>query len=176
MFDSLTAVLTRGKRQAIRRRGIQIPRPEACSGRACPHWLATTSYVRKHHGNRSDVLLADVRSSAEFSERVSGYDYLDRKERIPGAVHFGDTDEGSHLYSRRRDVTLRLPAEILAMRKERGIVSTKYPSQFDREVIFHCGGGWRSSVSFYCAWLMGYENIFRWLEWLENRLRAGSIG
>jgi 3-mercaptopyruvate sulfurtransferase SseA len=115
------------------------------------------------------VLLADVRSFAEFSERVSGYDYLDRKGRILRAVHFGDTDEGSHLYSRRRDDTLRPPAEILAMRKERGIVSTKYPSQFDREVIFHCGGGWRSSVSFYCAWLMGYENIRNysdgWIGW-----------
>ena len=58
----------------------------------------------------------------------------------------------------------------------KGESSPRNTPKFDREVIFHCGGGWRSSVSFYCAWLMGYENIFRWLEWLENRLRAGSIG
>ena len=139
-------------------KAIQIPQPVAFSGQASSHWLATTPYVRKHYGNRSDVVLADVRSAAEFSGRVSGYDYLDRKGRIPGAVHCGDADDGSYLY-KKRDGTLRPPAEILAMWKERGIVSTKAPTRFDREVIFYCGGGWRSSVSFFHAWLMGYENI-----------------
>ena len=153
---------------------IQIPRPAAFSGRISSQWLATTPYVRKHHGNRSDVVLADVRSAAEFSGRVSGYDYLDRKGRIPGAVHCGDADDESYLY-RKRNGTMRPPSEILAMWKDKEIVSTKDRSKFDREVIFYCGGGWRSSVPFFYAWLMGYENVRNysdgWSGWSTDYVR-----
>ncbi len=27
------------------------------------------------------------------------------------------------------------------------------------EVVFYCGGGWRSSVAFFYAWLLGFENV-----------------
>ena len=153
---------------------IQTPQPVAFSGRASSHWLATTSYVRQHHRNHANVVLADVRSAAEFSGRVSGYDYLDRKGRIPGAVHCGDANDASYLY-KKRDGTLRSPADILAMWRERGIVSTIDDSRFDREVIFYCGGGWRSSVAIFYAWLMGYENVRNysdgWGGWSTNYVR-----
>ena len=31
--------------------------------------------------------------------------------------------------------------------------------QFEREVIFYCGSGWRSSLAFFYAYVLGYKNI-----------------
>ena len=37
------------------------------------------------------------------------------------------------------------------------------------QTAFYCGTGWRASVAFYYAWLMGWENISvydgGWFEW-----------
>ncbi len=136
---------------------IHTPKPLLFSAQVNTHLLATTDEVRATLDG-PQVWLADARSEAEFTGRKSGYKYLDCKGRIPGAIPIGDADDGSALH-KLRDGRLRDPSEIAALWRKHGIVSTKNPGSFDREVIFYCGGGWRSSLAFYYAWLLGYQNI-----------------
>ena len=119
--------------------------------------LATTDYVRSHLQSQR-IWLADARSEAEFNGSKSGYKYLDCKGRIPTSLAIGNADDDSWLY-KQRDGLLRAPAEIDALWQKQGIVSKKNSRSFDREVIFYCGGGWRSSLAFFYAWLLGYQNI-----------------
>ena len=47
--------------------------------------------------------------------------------------------------------------------------------QADRPIVFYCGTGWRASLAFFYAWLMGWEQISvfdgGWLEWSSKRAR-----
>jgi thiosulfate/3-mercaptopyruvate sulfurtransferase len=136
---------------------VREPRPVEFAAPVSSGLLATTGYVRERlHGER--VWLADVRSEEEFSGSASGYDYLDARGRIPSAVPVGDGDDDAHVY-KQRDGRLRPPREILAHWRRQGIVSAPEGQRFEREVVFYCGGGWRSSVAFFYAWLLGFENI-----------------
>jgi thiosulfate/3-mercaptopyruvate sulfurtransferase len=119
-------------------------------------WLAETPYLRARLAG-DEIWLADTRSRAEFEGRKSGYSYLDAVGRIPKSIHVEDADDGDEHY-RKPDGKLRPPAEILAMWKSRGIAAA-HPTRFDREVVFYCGSGWRSSVAFFYAWLLGFENM-----------------
>ena len=112
--------------------------------------LAATGYVREHGPK---ALLADVRSRDEFQGRVSGYDYLDRKGRIPGAVHFENADDSAAMYQN-ADGTLKPVDEIRRFWAKRGLVSDG-----KREVIFYCGSGWRSSLAYLYAVAMGFKRI-----------------
>ena len=138
-------------------RAFQAPQPVRFSGPVSSDYLATTDYVRQHY-NSPNVWLADVRSKAEFSGRVSGYKYLDAKGRIPGALWIGDGDDSSYIY-KQRNGRLRPPADVLAMWQRQGLVPIEGNRMFEREVIFYCGGGWRSSVAFFHAWILGFQNI-----------------
>jgi thiosulfate/3-mercaptopyruvate sulfurtransferase len=121
------------------------------------HWLATTDEVRLAI-DQNNAILADVRSDAEFVGSSSGYDYLEAKGRIPRAIHLGDADDRSGEYQR-NDGCLRTPDEVLERWQTRGLQRDATGQRFPREVIFYCGGGWRSSVSFFVAWLAGIEPI-----------------
>lgn len=120
-------------------------------------WMATTSSVRDALKDKR-VYLADVRSDAEYHGRESGYDYLQAKGRIPGAIHLGDADDGAIRY-RQRDGRLRPPSDVRAEWQRSGLMPATTGNRFERDVIFYCGGGWRSSVAFFYAWLLGFENI-----------------
>jgi thiosulfate/3-mercaptopyruvate sulfurtransferase len=65
----------------------------------------------------------------------------------------------------RADGTL-LPAEdIRQFWRQEGIHSTLH-------IAFYCGTGWRASLAFFYAWLMGWENICvfdgGWFEWSSS--------
>lgn len=120
-------------------------------------WVATTDQVREAI-ERGDAILADVRSDAEFEGSSSGYDYLDARGRIPRAIHLGDADDSASAY-RRNDGRLRAVDEILERWQARGLHRDATRQRFHQEVIFYCGGGWRSSLSFFVAWLAGIEPI-----------------
>ncbi len=135
----------------------RLPRPVKYSAPVASERLATTDYVRERLRS-SGIWMADVRSVAEFTGRTSGYGYLEAKGRIPSATHVGDGDDGAYLY-KQRDGRLKPPAEILAHWQRQGIVTAKEGGRFEREVVFYCGGGWRSSVAFFYAWLLGLENV-----------------
>ncbi|MBL8190448.1 MAG: sulfurtransferase [Acidobacteria bacterium] len=114
-------------------------------------WLATTDYVRQKIRSR-DTLLADARSQTEFLGERSGYEYMDFKGRIPSAISIGDADDAARLYVN-ADGSLRDASEILAMWKAAGLLND------GREVIFYCGSGWRSSLAFLYAWVLGFDRI-----------------
>lgn len=132
---------------------INLPQPTKFRVQPRLNWLATTSYVQE---NFDKVWLADTRSAAEYRGEISGYDYLQQRGRIPGAIAIGDADDKALLYQTAEGKFLP-PAEIATRWKQAGIKSSK--NQFEREVIFYCGSGWRSSITFLYAYILGYKNI-----------------
>ena len=156
-----------------------IPQPVSFEAPIAAHILATTEYVRERLES-SGLWLADVRSESEFTGRASGYSYLDAKGRIVSAVSVGDGGDDAFIYMQ-PDGRLRTPEEILDLWRKQGIVPTNDGGRFEREVVFYCGGGWRSSVAFFYAWLLGLENIRNysdgWSGWsTEYRPDADSKG
>lgn len=132
--------------------------PATFSGSVKPDYLATTDYVFTQYTKKRLTLLADVRSKDEHNGAKSGYSYLEAKGRIPNAVWAYDGDDASPVYND-SDGTLRSYTEVRKVWKRRGITSTGASNMFDKEVIFYCGGGYRSSLAFLYAYLMGYDNI-----------------
>jgi len=110
-----------------------------------------------------DKNLVSVRSWREFIGEVSGYSYIEKKGRIPGAVFGNCGSDAYHIENYRNlDHTTREYHEIEEMWKEVGITSDKHNS-------FYCGTGWRGSEAFFNAWLMGWSRISvfdgGWFEW-----------
>lgn len=144
---------------------INLPPPTTFRAKPREHWLATTAYVRERFDKHS-IWLADARSAAEYRGEVSGYDYLLQRGRLPGAIAIGDADDQSQLYQT-ADGRLLPPSEVATRWAKMGITASG--NQFDREVIFYCGSGWRSSLTFLYAYLLGYENIRNysdgWSDW-----------
>jgi 3-mercaptopyruvate sulfurtransferase SseA len=132
---------------------INLPQPAKFHVQPRLHWLATTAYVQEHFDK---VWLADTRSAAEYRGEVSGYDYLQQRGRIPSAIAIGDADDKALLYQT-MDGKFLPPAEIATRWKRAGINSSN--NKFEREVVFYCGSGWRSSITFLYAYILGYKNI-----------------
>ncbi|APH38904.1 rhodanese-like domain-containing protein [Methanohalophilus halophilus] len=115
-----------------------------------------------------DKNLVSVRSWKEYIGEVSGYNYIEKKGRIPGAV-FGDcgTDAYHMENYRNLDHTMREFREIAEHWKKLGITP-------DKRNAFYCGTGWRGSEAFLNAWLMGWDKAAvydgGWFEWSNNNL------
>ncbi len=122
-----------------------------------------------------DAALVSVRSWAEFIGQRSGYHYIDKAGRIPGAVFGNCGTDAYHMENYRNpDHTTRAFGEIAANWAEAGIVPEK-------RVAFYCGTGWRGSEAFMNAWLMGWPNVAvydgGWMEWSsdpENPIEVGE--
>ncbi|MFN0109894.1 MAG: sulfurtransferase [Blastocatellia bacterium] len=149
---------------------IRTPQPVSFSAPVREELLATTDYVRTHLNDK--IQLADVRSREEFIGQISGYDYVNFKGRIPGAINLGNADDSARLYQN-ADGTLRNSSEIQRMWAQAGIEKN------DREVIFYCGSGWRSSLAFLHAWTMELEHIRNysdgWAGWSTNYIQDGNV-
>jgi thiosulfate/3-mercaptopyruvate sulfurtransferase len=130
---------------------INDPVPAAYIGTTRPEYLATTADVFSRYLNTATTTLVDVRAGGEYAGIISGYSYLAARGRIPGAVQAGDADDASRVYSD-GDGTLRSFAEVRSHWNGIGATSGK-------ELIFYCGGGYRSGLAFLYAYLMGYPNI-----------------
>lgn len=126
-------------------------------------YIATTDYVEAHYLD-TGVTMADDRSWPEYIGEESGYSYYDKKGRIPGArwAHWGPDTYAGDDYFDSQDTTLRSWTEIKSMWGSEGITG-------DKEVIFYCGSGWRSSVAFFEAYMMGWPAIRNysdgWMGW-----------
>lgn len=129
----------------------RTPQPVSFSAPAREEFLATTDYVRARLNDQS-VFLADARSREEFAGKISGYEYIDFKGRIPGSANIGDADDSTLLY-KNANGTLKSLAEVRAIWEQAGLRND------EREVIFYCGSGWRSSLMFMYAWAMGVKKI-----------------
>lgn len=137
--------------------GINTPVPTTFVGAVKPEYLATVSYVEDHY-NDGNTILSDVRTGSEYAGIISGYGYVVQKGRIPGAVWSYDADDSSAVYLN-PDRSLRSYTEVRDLWKDLGIQSTIADDRFDKEVIFYCGSGYRSAVTFLQAYLMGYQNV-----------------
>ena len=131
---------------------------------------------------RQDGVLVSTRSWSEFIGRTSGYSYIPVRGDIPGARWGragadGDVNSMSEFHD---DAGCMLPpAAIAAMWRAGGVHA-------GQRAVFYCGTGWRASLAFYYAWLMGWDNIAvfdgGWCEWSADpqapvlcRVDAGAI-
>jgi molybdopterin synthase sulfurtransferase len=131
---------------------------------ARPGCLFDTDQVRdlieRGHGT-----LASIRTWTEFTGATSGYDYIAARGEIPGALWGragADGDVHSMAAYQHADGRMRPAAAIRAMWHDAGIHA-------GRLTVFYCGTGWRASLAFFYAWLMGWERIGvydgGWCEW-----------
>ncbi len=137
--------------------GVSIPgRPE----------LAVDIPEAKEMLQSTDADLVCVRSWPEYIGEVSGYNYIEKKGRIPGAIFGNCGSDAYHMENYRNvDHTTREFHEIAAQWKEAGITPEKH-------LAFYCGTGWRGSEAFFNAWLMGWPRVSvfdgGWFEWSND--------
>ncbi|WP_340820255.1 rhodanese-like domain-containing protein [Methanolobus sp. WCC4] len=115
-----------------------------------------------------DKNLVCVRSWREYIGEVSGYNYIEKKGRIPGAVFDDCGSDAYHMENYRNlDHTMREYHEVAESWEKIGITS-------DKRNAFYCGTGWRGSEAFFNAWLMGWDKAAvydgGWFEWSNNDL------
>ena len=113
-----------------------------------------------------DKNLVSVRSWNEYIGKVSGYHYIDKKGRIPGAIFGNCGSDAYHMENYRNlDHTTREYHEIERTWAEAGITPEKANA-------FYCGTGWRGSEAFFNAWLMGWPRVCvydgGWFEWSND--------
>jgi thiosulfate/3-mercaptopyruvate sulfurtransferase len=110
--------------------------------------------------------LVSVRSWPEYIGEVSGYNYIEKKGRIPGSVFGNCGTDAYHMENYRNlDHTTREFHEIEEIWKEVGVVPEKHNA-------FYCGTGWRGSEAWFNAWLMGWPRVSvfdgGWFEWSND--------
>ncbi|MDA3818617.1 MAG: rhodanese-like domain-containing protein [Prolixibacteraceae bacterium] len=118
--------------------------------------------------------LVCVRSWREYIGEVSGYNYIEPKGRIPGAVFADCGSDAYHMENYRNfDHTTREFHEVANSWINNGITP-------DKHLAFYCGTGWRGSEAWFNAWLMGWPNVSvydgGWFEWSadpENPFETG---
>jgi thiosulfate/3-mercaptopyruvate sulfurtransferase len=148
--------------------GVTQPIPVDDFGREIP---AHPEYIIDMDGTKALLaddqgLLVSLRSWDEYIGKTSGYDYIQARGHIAGAV-WGYSGSDAHQLQdyRNHDNTMRSHHEIEANWGRAGITS-------DKKVAFYCGTGWRASEAFFYAHLMGRRNIAvydgGWLEWSQN--------
>ena len=127
-----------------------------------------------------DMLASDraelicVRSLPEYIGEVSGYNYIEKKGRIPGAVFGNCGTDAYHMENYRNlDHTTREYQEIVNIWKDACITP-------DKHLAFYCGTGWRGSEAFYNAWLLGWPKVSvfdgGWFEWSNDPKNSFETG
>ena len=129
-----------------------------------PHFMVNTAQAAQLV-KRPDGVLASIRTWDEFTGKTSGYCYIKAKGEIPGARwgHAGHSDDMNSMSDfQNHDGTMKPPESIRELWGKAGI-------RPDLNVAFYCGTGWRASLAFYYAWLMGWDRIAvydgGWFEW-----------
>lgn len=132
---------------------------------AKPH-LAVDTPEAKEMLLSPDSDLVCVRSWSEYIGEESGYNYIEKKGRIPGAIFADCGSDAYHMENYRNvDQTTREYNEITEIWERSGIIPEKH-------LAFYCGTGWRGSEAFINAWLMGFPKISvydgGWFEWSND--------
>ena len=134
------------------------PAPVEYAGPVRTEFIASVEYVADHYKDTDRYLLADVRDQREYEGRSSGYNYLIEKGRIPNAIWCYPVGGANDRYFH-SDNTFRTLEEIRAIWEKLDLIETTRSRVLKKEIIFYCGGGYRSSSAFFYAYLMGYKNI-----------------
>ena len=118
--------------------------------------------------------LVSVRSWPEWIGEVSGYNYIEKKGRISGAVFGNCGTDAYHMENYRNvDHTIKEAAEVAETWAQAGITP-------DKHCAFYCGTGWRGSEAFLNAWLMGWPRVSvfdgGWFEWSNDPNNAYETG
>ncbi len=118
--------------------------------------------------------LVCVRSWPEYIGEVSGYNYIEKKGRIPGAVFANCGTDAYHMENYRNlDHTTREYHEIATNWIQSGITP-------DKHLAFYCGTGWRGSEAWFNAWLMGWPKVSvydgGWFEWSNDPENSYETG
>lgn len=113
-----------------------------------------------------DANLVCIRSWKEYIGEVSGYNYIEKTGRIPGAVFGNCGSDAYHMENYRHlDHTMRAFPETAEIWEDAGITPDKHNA-------FYCGTGWRGSEAFLNAWLMGWPRVSvydgGWFEWSND--------
>ena len=135
-----------------------------------PDYLIDLAGARALMG-RSDATLVSIRTWSEYAGLTSGYSYIAARGDIPGA-RWGragrDGDVNSMSDFQHEDGRMLPAAGIARQWRELGV----HP---ELQLAFYCGTGWRASVAFFYAWLMGWEQISVFDGgWFEYSLGATS--
>lgn len=144
-------------KQAVEEFGTQIPQN--------PN-LAVDVPEAKEMLASTEAELVCVRSWNEYIGKVSGYNYIEKKGRIPGAVFGNCGSDAYHMENYRNlDLTIREAGEVSSNWEKVGITP-------DKHLAFYCGTGWRGSEAFFNAWLMGFPRVSvfdgGWFEWSND--------
>jgi len=128
--------------------------------------LAVDTPEAKEMLKANDAELVCVRSYPEYIGEVSGYNYIEAKGRIPGAIFADCGSDAYHMENYRNfDHTTREFHETAEIWKNQGITP-------DKHLAFYCGTGWRGSEAWFNAWLMGWPNVSvydgGWFEWSND--------
>jgi thiosulfate/3-mercaptopyruvate sulfurtransferase len=118
--------------------------------------------------------LVSVRSWREFIGEVSGYHYIEKKGRIPGAVFGNCGSDAYHMENYRNlDHTMREYHETEKLWSDVGVTPDKHNA-------FYCGTGWRGSEAFFNAYLMGWPKVSvydgGWHEWSSDESNPYETG
>jgi thiosulfate/3-mercaptopyruvate sulfurtransferase len=122
----------------------------------------------------SNAELVCVRSWREYTGEVSGYNYIEKKGRIPGAIFGNCGSDAYHMENYRNvDHTTREFHEIEQIWRKAGITP-------DKHLAFYCGTGWRGSEAWFNAWLMGWPRVSvfdgGWFEWSNDPTNLFETG
>ncbi|WP_372772820.1 rhodanese-like domain-containing protein [Mangrovibacterium sp.] len=114
----------------------------------------------------NDADIVCVRSWPEYIGEVSGYNYIEKTGRIPGAIFGNCGSDAYHMENyRNTDHTIREAQEVAAIWDAVGITP-------DKHLAFYCGTGWRGSEAWFNAWLMGWPRVSvfdgGWFEWSND--------
>ncbi|MFP4681919.1 MAG: rhodanese-like domain-containing protein [Chitinispirillaceae bacterium] len=156
---------------------VDVPKREVCDfGADIPQkpLLAVDTPEAKDILASPDRNLVCVRSWREYIGEVSGYNYIRKKGRIPGAVFADCGSDAYHMENYRNvDHTTRDFHEIEKIWAQSGITPDKHNA-------FYCGTGWRGSEAFMNAWLMGWSRVSvydgGWFEWSSDESNPYETG
>ena len=145
--------------------GAQIP--------AMPQLAVDTPRAKEMLAS-AECELVCVRSWPEYIGEVSGYNYIEAKGRIPGAVFADSGSDAYHMENYRNvDHTTREFSEIAEKWKKDGITPNKH-------LAFYCGTGWRGSEAWFNAWLMEWPKVSvydgGWFEWSNDPANPFETG
>lgn len=143
--------------EAVKDFGTKIP--------ANPELFVDTDYAKEMLRSK-DAGLVCIRSWNEYIGEVSGYNYIEKKGRIPGAIFGNCGTDAYHMENYRNlDHTIREFHEVSEIWQAENITP-------DKHLAFYCGTGWRGSEAFYNAWLMGWPKVSvydgGWFEWSND--------